>query len=421
MKESRPNIVYTVKHNLCCGCGICEGVCPTNAIKIVAKQGLFSPVVNASKCNNEKGCHRCYDVCPGLGFCLKEESQKVFEPDLQDDRLVGRYLKTYVGYSCDVDLRYHAASGGLITQFLIWLLDHNEIDGAVVTRFDKNSDYKVSTFIATTREELLSAKGSKYSPVTMSGIIRQLKAAEGQKYVVVGLPCHIQGFRKAEKKDLLLKNKIIGYFSIFCSSSRSFFFTEYLMKERNIALEKVEYLAYRDRGNQGGLVIQGDNFDYYQDYRKYCHPLKSIFVPRRCLFCADHFGEMADLSFGDINIKPYNEDRIGINSLIVRNSLWETKLLEAVEFGVIALDMVDIDVINKSQPSAKMKKGRNLNFVRLLGGVGRKVPEYDIMASTNMSIKIVIQYAMNRMQQYIGRHKGLWPIIKIIKSLSHHG
>lgn len=415
MKSSLPNITYTVKHDLCCGCGICEGECPTKAISIVAKKGVFTPVIDADKCNNEKGCHRCYDTCPGLGFNLKEESLKVFERDLHEDYKVGRYLKAYVGYSCDGDLRYHAASGGLLTQFLIWLLDNKKIDGAVVTRFDRNSDYKVSTFIATKREDLLSAKSSKYSPVTMSGIIRQLKSKEGQRFVVVGLPCHIQGFRKAEQSDKLLREKIIGHFSIFCSSSRSFYFTEYLMKERNIALDKVDYLAYRDRGNQGGIVIKGENIDYYQDYRKYCHPLKSIFVPRRCLLCVDHYGEMADLSFGDINISPYNEDKVGINSLIVRNSTWNNLLQAAVTLGVISLKETDIMDVNKSQPSATMKKGRNMEFIQFLRKLGKKVPEYDVAKPQSVSFKTVIQYAMNRMQQFVGRHKSLWHLIKIIK------
>jgi coenzyme F420 hydrogenase subunit beta len=414
MKNNHPNISYTVKNNLCCGCGICEGVCPSAAISMEVRKGNFQPAVNAERCKNAAGCHRCYDACPGLGFKPAAESENAFEAGLKEDVLAGRYLKTFVGYSCDEDLRYHAASGGLLTQFLIWLLENGKIDGAVVTRFDKDSALKVRTIIATTRDDLLSAKSSKYSPVTMAGVIQSIKTAPGNRYVIVGLPCHIQGFRKAEKADSVLKKKIIGHFSLYCSSGRSFYFTEYLMKERGIDLDKVDYLAYRDRGNQGGIVVKGENIDYYQPYREYNHPLKSIFVPRRCLLCVDHYGEMADLSFGDINIPPYNEDKVGINSLIVRSSVWLDLLEKAMEANAIELNEVDINDINRSQPSAKMKKGRNVGFIRLLKGMGKRVPEYGIVKA-HVSLKYIVQFALNRIQQFIGSHKCLWPAVRFIK------
>ena len=60
-----PNITYTVHHDLCTGCGICEGMCPSNAISFIVTEGTFRPVVNNSLCKNENGCHRCFDSCPG--------------------------------------------------------------------------------------------------------------------------------------------------------------------------------------------------------------------------------------------------------------------------------------------------------------------------------------------------------------------
>ena len=415
MKKKVPNIQYTVKHGLCCGCGICEGVCPQSAISIEVKKGNFRPIVNIEKCINSKGCHKCYDVCPGLGCQIKKEADELFKEDVKEDRYAGKYHKAYVGYSNDEDLRYHAASGGMTTQFLIWLIENKEIDGAVVTRFDKASKLKVNTFIATTHDELLTAKSSKYAPVSMAGIIRAIKSAKGKRYVVVGLPCHIQGFRKAEKYDTVLRNKIVGHFAIYCSAGRSFYFTEYLMKERNINLNKVDYIAYRDRGNQGGLVVQGKGIDYYQDYRKYSHPLRSIFVPRRCLFCIDHYGELADISFGDINIPPFNEDKIGINSIIVRNPLWNEKLLCASTSCSVSLNEVNIVIINKSQPSAKMKKNRNLDFVNIFKRLGKIVPVYDNVQNHNHIMINITKYIANRLQQFVGRNKMMWPLIKVIK------
>ena len=53
-----------------------------------------------------------------------------------------------------------------------------------------------------------------------------------------------------------------------------------------------------------------------------------------------------------------------------------------------------------------------MNFLNKLG---KKVPEYDLTEPQSVSMKIVVQYAINRMQQYVGRHKSLWSLIRIIK------
>ena len=409
------NINYTLKHDLCTGCGICEGACPSGAITTVVKNGRFLPSIDDILCKNSKGCHRCYDACPGVGVNLIKMAKDYFtDGGTLEDKMCGRYLKCFTGYSNDYDVRYHSASGGMVSQFLIWLLENNKIDGAIVSRFEKSNPLKVKSFIARTKEDVLAAKSSKYAPVSMHDAVKELKAAPEGKYVFVGLPCHIQGFRKLEAIDKKLASKVIGHFAIYCSASRTFNFTEYVMKERGIRMDDIDYLAYRDCGNQGGLVVKGKNIDYYQDYRKYCHPLKSIFNPRRCLLCIDHYGELSDISFGDINIAPYNEDKIGINSIIVRTPIWHALLKEARDARSIHLDVIGASEVNQSQPSAKMKKGRNMRFVYMLHYFGCVVPQYDTNANY-YGKSDVLQYIMNRVQQFIGRHRFLWPIIKIIK------
>lgn len=61
------------------------------------------------------------------------------------------------------------------------------------------------------------------------------------------------------------------------------------------------------------------SFHFTEKYQSYYHPLRSFFVPTRCVMCIDHYGELSDVSFGDIHIEPYMQDTIGINSFIVRN------------------------------------------------------------------------------------------------------
>lgn len=414
--KQRPNINYTIKHDLCTGCGVCQGACPVGAILIRVDKGNFRPKVNEELCNNDRGCHRCYDSCPGLGVSLLEHAKETFvDHDIKIDNLAGHYLKCFTGYSNNYNIRFHSASGGMVSQFLIWLLEKEKIDGAVVTAFDKDSPLLVRSFIATTREEILSAKSSKYAPVTLNAVVKDIKTAPGKHFVIVGLPCHIAGFRKLAKIDKRFKEKVIGYFSLFCSSGRSFYLTEHVFKERNIDMSKLSYFAYRDNGCLGNMVAKGEGISHEERFQDYYQPLRSFFVPNRCTMCTDHYGELGDISFGDIHIDPYISDTVGINSLVVRNRLFLDWLLDAKSDGTITLDEIPVSLVNKGQVMAKVKKYRNSAFIRFNKTLGRVVPQYDVLLKGGNSFVMLLKFIHTTLQRYIGSHKSMWWAIDLLK------
>lgn len=412
------NIKYILDSDLCTGCGICEGACPSRAISTIVKEGRFLPHIDVTLCHKDKGCHRCMDVCPGSGCNLLEMAKDVQVDAAHEDVLVGRYEQCFTGYSTDDDLRYHAASGGVVTQMMIWLLETKCIDGAVVTVFDNEESLMVRTFVATTREELVGAKSSKYAPVSLHDVASLIKQAKGERYVVVGLPCHIQGLRKQTHKDKRLRDKIIAYFGLYCSCGRTFYLTEHVLKERNIKREELTYFAYRDEGCLGSMVAKLYKKDevYKERFQNYYHPLRSFFIPKRCLFCIDHYARLADISFGDIHMKPYSEDKIGINSIVARSPQMVDLLMQAQADGAITLNELSVEVLNKSQGMARRKHARVGAFMKVAKLFGNEVPQYDMALPINNIVKNGADYIQTRIQQFIGSHKSLWPLIKILKS-----
>lgn len=436
--KKTPNINFTLRYNLCTGCGVCEAACPTTAITTIVKNGLFRPRIDEVKCNNSKGCHRCYDVCPGIGVNLVAMAKENFNDEgVREDKMAGRYLRCYTGYSKDNEIRYHSASGGMVSQFLIWLLDKGRIDGAVVTRFDNNNPLMVESFIATTRQDIISARSSKYSPVSLHQALSNLKKAAGNRYVVVGLPCHIQGVRKWIEVDKRLREKVCGLFAIYCSSGRSFYLTEHVFKERGIKKESLNYFQYRDEGCLGKMVAkcplaEGDTIRvtnsnsesvscnkervYKEHYQSYYHPLRSFFIPRRCLYCIDHYGELGDICFGDIHIRPYSDDKIGVNSIIVRKQMWIDLLNDCSNDGAIVLSDIPFQTISDSQKMSFKKKGRNGAFINITRKLGKKSPMYDVDYLRQPTLRDWLEYCLNRAQQFFGSHKWLWPLISKMKS-----
>lgn len=409
------NITYSVRNHLCTGCGICEDVCPKHAISIIRIHGEHRPKLNKTLCLGDK-CGRCLKVCPGIGINLVELAKESFcDAEIKEDKYIGRYVGLHTGYSLDDDIRYHSASGGMVSQFIIYLLDKNVIDGAVVTGY-KDDHITPYSYIARTKDEVIKARSSKYCPVALNGVGNDIASRpKGERYVIVGTPCHIQGFRKRMTIDRKLRERVVGLFSIYCSSGRTFNGQDYLLKHYGVEKKDIKYFAYRDEGCLGKLTILHDGGGEEIPFTSYYGPLlRSFFKPHRCLTCIDHYGELADVCFGDIHIAPYDKDEVGISSWITRSEYWETQFENAAKEGYVKMDDVSSDVLNQSQAAMLYpKKRRAQAVVNMDILLGRKCPVYD-KPFEKPRLKDYISELICFMQQFVGRRMSLWFLIEMI-------
>ena len=426
------NITKTTANQMCTGCGVCEDVCPKSAIKITVVNGEHRPILDKMLCLGDK-CGRCLMVCPGIGVNLVELAKQKFEDDgIKEDKYIGRYVGLHTGYALDEEIRYHSASGGMVSQFLIYLLDKKIIDGAVVTGFDENDHITPVSYIAKTKEEVLNARSSKYCPVALNNVGNEISQQEG-RYVIVGLPCHIQGFRKRAKIDRKFRERVIGMFSIYCSSGRTFYGRDYILKHYGVNKEKIKYFAFRDNGCLGYLTVKekgkpaagekirlvathsSDCSELQIPFSHYYGPmLRSFFKPHRCLTCIDHYGELADVCFGDIHIPPYDQDKIGISSWITRSEYWETMFANAANDGYIRMDDLDAKTLNDSQAAMLYPKRRRAEAVMTMDKMlGRAVPQYD-KTLDKPNIKDYLAEIICHAQRFVGKRQYLWWLIELI-------
>lgn len=411
------NVSEVVENGLCTSCGICAGCCNYNAISFYYGSERNTPQVDLSKCVS---CGLCYEVCPGKGIALKSISKKLFEDELgvKKNLYAGYYLNTYIGHSTNENIRYHSATGGMVTQFLIYLLKQKIIDGAVVVRYNKDNVFEPEPFIATTEDEIWNSRSSKYVVVSMDKIVSEIVHSNKKKLVVVGLPCHIQGWRQLAKKNKRVRDAIIGYFAIYCSLNKTKLSLDYYPIRYKVDKNNVGKFSFRDDGCMGFMKFSDKHGNVLKKipYLDYWFGTHSFFANPRCSLCIDQLGELADISFGDIHIEPYSTDEIGTNSIITRSVYWDEILNDCKIHGYVFLEKIPIDILIKSQLYVKwFKKGAGVKANFLFKRVfGKPVPIYDYTYSEAVGIKCLLVEICKALMRKIGSHKKLWFIIKML-------
>jgi coenzyme F420 hydrogenase subunit beta len=392
------NISWVVDSELCLGCGICAGICPREAIEMVVSKGVFSPSVKSELCNN---CQVCVKVCPGYSVDLSELSRFVFVKPYEAG-LLGNFLNCYVGHSNDMDIRHNSASGGIASQILIHALGKKIIDGALVVRMKDGAPLETEAFIARSKEEILNASRSKYCPVTMGKAIRQILREDG-RFAVVGLPCHIEGIRKAEKISGKLRQRITLHIGLLCSHSVSFRGTEFLVKKLKIGKENVVDLRYRGDGWPGSMTIRTKDgrclrIPLFGSWHSYWFLFSSFFfTPLRCIMCPDQAAELADISLGDAWLPQMKNEKHGESIIITRTKEGEDTIKELNSVGLISVRPISFNEVIISQAlNLKFKKNDLSKRLRVLRSLGKEVPYIVPMRSCPRSrlgyIKALIPY-----------------------------
>ena len=411
MKKTDKSVSNVVTSGLCTGCGTCVGVCPNYAVHMRKNKGVYVPTLNYEKCTN---CGVCSKVCPGQSIDLEQLSRKQHD-DNQRQSLMGDYTNCFIGHSNDPTIRYNSSSGGLVTAILVFALKQGIINGALVTRMSAKNSLEPEVFIARTPQEIVSASKSKYCPVPANIALREILNTEG-KFAVVGLPCHIEGIRKAEEINPTLAKKIVLHLGLICNHTPTFYATDYLLKKMKVKKEDVLNLEYRGRGWPGQLTITLKNgreigvpqFDPFY----WGHVFNSYFSPYRCILCNDKMCELSDISFGDAWTLS-NTDK-GESLLISRNTASDALLSRMINSDLVELKIIDSFYVIQSQGLDMIKRRHNA-CVTVFKNSGKETPSFnrtELQPSLSEYIKAVIIYS----RFYVTFHPQLWGLIDIYPS-----
>lgn len=312
-------MIEQVSKELCCGCGVCESVCPVSAIHLIqSANGFLYPCVTDSCIS----CGKCLKTCP---VNLPEHPQDKSE------------IQVYALQNKTSDILSESSSGGVFFELAKYIVQNGGV--VVGAAFDEN--LKLSHIMAETETAIKPLMGSKYLQSNTRFTLKQVKEilSSGRLLLYSGTPCQIKALRRYLGKtyDNLYTVDVIchgvpsqAHFDRYC---------QYIEKKYHSRLKKI---SFRDKSNgwknykiklvfeNGKIIIE----DIYKNIYMRAF-LKNFSLRESCFQCsANNYRSGSDLTMGDFwhidcVSERFSDDR-GCSGLAIRSSKGQA-LFEAIK------------------------------------------------------------------------------------------
>ena len=372
------NVRDVAEAQLCTGCGVCAYTSGGQIEMVDTLEHGRRPVLRAGA---EQAAQEAMAACPGLG---QERRVAVGGEmtELMEDW--GPVLEIWEGYAVDEQLRHRGSSGGVISAIATYCVERGAMAGVLHVAARSDVPYLNQTVLSCTREEILSAAGSRYAPASPCEKLELVENASAP-CVFVGKPCDVVGAVAAARLKPRLSGRLGLTISIFCAGTPTLKGTFELM--RHLGVENPDDTAeIRYRGNgwpgmmsvrvKGGKPGEERQTTYSEGWGKILQKHRQW----RCHVCADHTGEHADLSVGDPWYRPTGEGDPGRSLLIVRTERGRSMVRAAMAAGYVRLERVGGETLPAAQEH--LLRVRSSLWGRLVACrlMGAAAPKYQGMA-----------------------------------------
>lgn len=366
------NIRAVVKSGLCIGCGICAYSDDVNTTRYSDNDGQSVPTLTKSNRNDALAI----SLCPGKGYNIIKDSKNLYGSS-QYDRELGYICSQYAAHSNDETILHNASSGGLMSQIAIFLLESRSVDRVLVTTFTYNSSPRAVGVLARSRSEVLSSQGSKYCPVDLSTVVREIKH-NNYRVAVLGTPCQIAGIRNIQKQDEAFREKIVTTISTFCGGVKNYHNIDLLASRNNITPSKITFFRFRGKGQPGSMLIEDESGNQVEvPYPKYVGHT-GVSKHLRCHLCVDATGELADIACGDAWLPRFQSSQNAWSIIITRNKKANDLVETMIKNRLITTAAVSVDEIKSSQRenlTSKKVRHKSRNYLYRL--LGFSLPSFD--------------------------------------------
>ena len=366
------NINDVIKAGMCLGCGICTY--SDQVEKMTFSDTRFQKIPVLKDKNN--GDKLAFEICPGKGYNIIEESRNLYG-EAKYDLELGHIYNHHAVCSNDSEILKNASSGGIMTHAAIYMLEHNHVDRVLTTYFEFDNGVSTKCFLAKNRGEILQSQGSKYCPVDLSEAIQEIKL-NNYRVAVIGTPCQIAGIRKIQRIDEDFNRKVIITIGNFCGGIKSFKNINLIARRKGINPRNITSFRFRGNGQPGSMLIKESSGKTIEiPYPAYVG-LNGLSKHLRCHLCVDATAELADLACGDAWVPRFLKDAKPWSVLITRSKKADDVIKAMKESGLITTMSISSEEIKRSQhENLTSKKIRQKSRFLLYRALGFRIPSFD--------------------------------------------
>ena len=408
-----------VRSGLCVGCGSCAA-CHASGGMRWDRDGFLKPDGPDEwyEAPSEQVTHRC----PMAPAAANEDriANERFPVATASDVSIGRFDAAYVGHVGANGFRARGSSGGLTSWVAAELLAMGKVEGvAHVAPADPQAtghffEYRISR----SADELGRGAKSRYYPVELSSVLREIRSVPG-RYAVVGVPCFIKAINLVRSADPLLRDRITHTLGLFCGHQKSAALIESFAWQLKRELGEVRALDYRIKDEsrpanwyRAHLDLE-DGSSAEQDWWHLADGDwgAGFFQNPACNWCDDVVGETADIAFGDAWVEPFSSDGRGTNVVIVRTREMRDLIETARADGRLDLTPVDAAFVIRTQAAGLRHRREGLAYRLSLRPRGI-MPVKRVAPSANLSLRRKLVY---RLRYSIARWSS--PIFRLARKL----
>lgn len=342
-----------ISNRLCTGCGACAALAPAHVEMAETADANRRPKC-ASDVPNELDAFLARS-CPSVAAKETDVSNPVAQA-------WGPVLEVWEGYATDEDIRFSGSSGGAVTAISLAAMKSAAFAGTLHVKASLKNPKLNEARLSKNRQDLMAGAGSRYAPASVADRLDLVADADGP-CVIVGKPCDIAGANAVGslRKDVARNTGLT--ISIFCAGTPSHRGTDALLdhlgKPREAGLQS---LRFRGNGWPGDMVAKwidedGQSRSGATSYADGWGNILQKHRQWRCMTCADHTGQVADLSVGDPWQTPTAEGGHGKSLIIVRTERGRAMLRRAVAGGYLKLAPRNPFVLFDAQPNLVATKG----------------------------------------------------------------
>lgn len=349
MTASR-TIAEIVATDLCIGCGLCEALTGGRVKMAMTPAGSLRPSPADGFTAREEAL--LVAACPGAVAEARVEDGNSTDPVWGCYRFMAR------AWAGDPDVRYEAATGGVLTALGMHALDTGRVDFVLHVGADPQQPMRSRWVISETPESVRANTGSRYGPTApLAGMAAALD--RGQPFAIIAKPCDLGAVHSLSRSDPRVDELCTLRLALVCGGQSRLSKSQAVLDDFELDEDDLALFRYRGHGNPGPTAVETlDGRRFSKTYLELWEDEAGWDVETRCKFCPDALGEAADVAAADIwpGGAPTGEDE-GFNGIIVRTAAGEELVASAVTAGELVLGgPITTEEFDDFQPHQVRKK-----------------------------------------------------------------